>query len=276
MTTSSRLVRRPLAGSIALVLVALTVAGLLVSPNAGGSSANPVTGTFTGPSVLPLLGHSSYTLNGTGGPAFAPNGTRIGNLSYYVSVLGTNLTGVSVAPASGAIIPGYPAVPTLTVGAAPEVLTVQVEITSVYHTQNESFNLTYTVHVVQPYVVSAQIVATTSVTVLSFPLVIDLDGTPVGTVQVPTLTPGQSYNLSYQYATIGLGPGEHTFTISLATEHGMVAFAGGATEYSSTFYVTGPGTDYTLWYVAGAVAFFGVLFIFATRVAARRRGNVRK
>lgn len=262
---------------IAATTVLLVLLVLSVAPPLARASATPtLTGTFTGPTVLPLLGHSAYVLNGTGGPAFEPNGTKIGNLTYYISVLGPNLTGVSMAPSSGAIIPGFPAEPTLSVGSTPEVLTVVVELASVHKTQNETLNLTYTVTVVRPYVVSATIVASAGVTVLSFPIVVDLDGAPVGTVTVPTLTPGQTYNLSYQYATLGLSAGEHTFSISLESQHGLVSFAGGATVYSATFYVTGPGPDYTLWYIAGGVAFFGVLFIFATRVAARRRGAARK
>ena len=68
----------------------------------------------------------------------------------------------------------------------------------------------------------------------------------------------------------------HTFSISLASQHGLVTFPGGAQQYSQSFYVTGPPPDYTVWYVAGIGAFLGAVFIWSTRVAARRRGRAKK
>ncbi len=55
-----------------------------------------------------------------------------------------------------------------------------------------------------------------------------------------------------------------------------MTFPGGAQQYSETFYVNGPPPDYTIWYAAGSVAFVGALFIWSTRVAARRRGRAKK
>ncbi len=268
----------PLLRTLAVTAVALLalVALAVGMPGVRAAGTATVSGSLTGPNVLAVGAHASYTVTASGGPAFASNGTQVGNLSYYLSLQAANLTGVSLAPESGALFQPYTGQTTLTVGAAPETVTILMEVSSVYRGDNVSANFTYTVNVVTPYVVSATIVATSSSTVLSFPVRIALDGTAVGTVTVPTLTPGQKYNLSYQYPTLGLSSGWHTFTISLASEHGLVSFANGATEYSSSFYVSGPAPNYTLWYVTGTVAFVGVLFIFVTRVAARRRGPSRK
>ena len=115
-----------------------------------------------------------------------------------------------------------------------------------------------------------------NITVGSFPVLVELDGTQVGNVTVPAINPHADYNLSYNYATLGLGSGYHTFTLSLELAHGLVHFAGGTTSYSETVYVPGPTTDYTLWYVTGAVAFIGVLFIFGARLGARRRTAPKK
>jgi CARDB len=264
---------------VALLLLAGVVA--LGSPaqasvHPEGASSSALTGNISGPTVLGYNAVKSYNINGTGGPAFAANGTRIGNVTFYASVSGVNLTDVSVLPASSGITnaSGHPT--TLSVGSVAEVLTLVVEITSTYQTANVSINLTYTVTVVQPYTLTMTLVNPTSNTVTAFLLLVTLDGATVGTIKIPTLTPGQSYTATFDYATLGLAAGEHTFTVSFENPHGGVTFAGGSTTYSTSFYIPGPPPDYTLWYVAGAVAFFGAIFIFVTRVAARRRNPSRK
>lgn len=252
-----------------------TVSAAVPSSGARATASAPVTGNLSGPTILSTGGTGRYFINGTGGPAFLPNGSKVGNITFYASVSATNLTGVSISPASAALT-GAPFPSTLSVASTAEVVTITVMISSVYQQRNQSINLSYVVHVVSPYVITATIVDSSSATVLSFPVQVVLDGTPIAVVTVPTLTAGQTYNLSYTYPTLGLSPGEHTFSISLANEHGLVVFANGATVYSTSFYVQGPAPSYTLWYLAGAVAFFGVLFIFVTRVAARRRSALRK
>ncbi|MGD0249862.1 MAG: CARDB domain-containing protein [Thermoplasmata archaeon] len=264
-------------GSVLSLAVVLLLVGIsLVGPAARATATTPVAGSVRGPTVLATGATGHYTIYGTGGPAIAANGTQVGNLTYYVSLAASDLTGVTVAPAQAALGPGLNGTPILTVGTVPETVTMTVMVSSVYLTQNVSTNLTYSVQVVQPYVVSATIVNVAKTTVLAFPVAIYLDGQQVGTVSVGSLTPGGEYNLSYDYATTGLSTGEHTFTISLLAEHGLVVFANGAQSYSQSFYVTGPAPNYALWIVVGAVAFVGVLFIFATRVAARRRGGARR
>ena len=269
---------RRLSATLAFLLVlALVLGGIASLPAAqGASSTNPVTGSVQGPKILAVHGSTRLTINATGGPAFAANGTQVGNLTYYASIAGSDLTGVSVLPATNAFVLGQPLTPLLDVGATPEVLTITFEISSVYQTENVSTNLTYTVTVVQPYVVSATIYNPGSTSVLGFTVDVELDGAVIGNVSVPSISPRGTYNLSFQYATLGLSAGAHTFTISLANENGLVTFAGGATMYSTTVYVRESAPNNTVWYVLGGVAFVGVLFIFATRVAARRRGGVRK
>jgi len=274
--------RRPLL-LLAVVLLAVAPALLGGMPaRAAGplaasvSSATPVTGSIGGTHVLAIGGHGAYYVNATGGPAYAANGSRVGNLTYYATIAGVNTTGSSISPASDPIYNGTSPVATLTVGSVAETLTLNVLISSVYKTQNESINLTYTVHVVQPYVVSATIIDVSTSDVLSFPIIVSLDGTQVGNVSIATITPNAPYHFSFSYLTLGLSTGWHTFTISLAKEHGLVVFADGATSYSVSIYVPGPPPDYTIWYIVGLVAFVGTIFILVTRVAARRRGAQRK
>jgi hypothetical protein len=270
---------------VAVLLLALASVGGLsggtsaarsIVPSVQPAAAGTLTGNISGPTVLATSGTQTYQINATGGPAFSANGTKVGNLTFYASVAAANTTGVAVSPDTGNLTGTRAFGVSLGVGATAETVTVTVLIASVYQKSNQSINLTYLIHVVTPYVLAAEIVNGPLATVLTFPVLIYLDGSVIASVTVPTLTPGGTYNLSYDYATLGLSPGDHTFSISLANEHGLVRFANGQTSYSATFYVTEPASNYTWWYVAGVVVFFGVLFIFATRLAARRRGSVRK
>ncbi len=275
------------ARALPLALVALAFGASLLAVGGGWGEApvaaaaflpdaSAVAGNITGPTILATSANGTYAINGTGGPAFASDGSKVGNLTWHASLSASNLTGVTFTPTSGNLTGNQSVSATLAVGTIAESVTISVEISSVYNSTNSSLNLTYPVHVVMPYVVSAEIVNGAASTVLSFPVQIELDQSLVGSVTVPTLTPGSTYNLTFRYATLGLAAGEHTFSISLVNEHGLVRFANGEMTYSTSFYVTAAPTDYTLWYVAGIVAFFGVLFIFASRVAARRRGALRK
>ena len=270
---------RRLASLLALAVLlapALLVSVGFVAPPVRAASAPTVGGSITGPTVVPVGSSSKYQVLGYGGPAYSSNGTLVGNISYYTTLVGNNLTGASFSPPTGNFTGNRSIAGILAVGNATETITIDVMVSSVYQGKNESTNFSLAVSVVQPYVISTSIIDVSTSTVLAFVVYVTLDGTVVGNVTVPTLQPGGKYPLSFEYSTVGLSPGDHTFALSLVQEHGLVTFPNGSTVYSQTVYVTGPGPDYTLWYVLGIVAFFGALFIFATRVAARRRGATRR
>ncbi|MHB1435163.1 MAG: hypothetical protein ACYCPN_04175 [Thermoplasmata archaeon] len=263
-------------GIVLWVVATLAFAGLAVPAASGASAASPppavnLTGSVHGPSVVALSGSGSYFLNASGGPAVLPNGTVAGTIQYFASLTGSNLTGVSFFPANGTIRPGG-LTAKLTVNNQSQSLVLHLLIASTYQTQNQSINLTYSITVVRPYVLTATVVAG-SQTILSFAATVSLDGTPVGSVTIPTLTPHQTYALTFQYPTLGLSPGWHTFTISVADAHGLVQFAGGGQTYSQSFYIPPAPANYTIWYIAGIAAFFGAIFIFVARVGARRRNR---
>jgi hypothetical protein len=271
---------RPAVRAVLLValLLAATVATLpLAAPSArGAATSGPVTGNVTGKSVLAYHASAVYTIRGTGGPAVLPNGTIDGNLTYYITLSGPNTTGVSIAPSTGKILTGIPAKVSLTVSNTSEVITIGVLLASTLNQSNESTNFTFSVSVVQPYILSTTLYNLGNSSVTSFPILVDLDGTPVGNVSVPTMLPHSTFHFEFQYATVGLPTGTHTFTVYLTTVHGLVRFSNGTTVYSASFTIPGPPPSYTLWYAAGAVAFFGALFIFGARVGARRRGTSKK
>lgn len=278
MVSHSRDSRRIRASRLAVVLLLtllLLGSALVLAPpaRAAASSYPPLTGTISGPTALKVNSASYYLLNATGGPAFALNGTQIGNLSFRAAVSSANTTGVAVSPTVGALVRGEFNL-SLAVGNVTQAVTLQVEYSSVYQNLNESINVTYVVSVVHPYLLTGVIVAGNE-TVLTFDLQVTLDGRTLAPLVIPVLTPREQYNFTYTYVVDGLSSGYHTVVLTLPTQHGQVHFANGALSYSFTFYISGPAPDYTLYYLLGAVALVGVILIFIILVGARRRGGSR-
>lgn len=258
---------------LSLLPLALPGAGA-VTPFAVPST--PLTGGVNGPSSVGLGLKTTYTVTASGGPAEATNGTQVGILSYKASISAVNTTGAAISPVSGVLVNG-----SVTLGFnAPNVtepLTVFVLVTSSFQGTNVSDNFSELVQIVQPYRLSANLVVSSIAAVSTFDVTITLDGNPVGTVQIPALSAGSTYPLSFAYVLpSGLSAGWHTFAMNLAQEHGLVTFAGGTTQVTSTFYVSGPAPDYAIWYLAGASAFVGAIFIWGTGLGARRRGRSKK
>ncbi len=122
-----------------------------------------------------------------------------------------------------------------------EPLTLFVLVNSSYQGTNVTTNLSEAIEIVQPYRFNANLQVGSQAGVSPFYLTVTLDGAPVGSVKVPSLSAGASYPISFPYVVPGgLSPGWHTFSMNLASEHGLVTFAGGVTSYSSSFYVPGP------------------------------------
>ncbi|MGA7922416.1 MAG: hypothetical protein WCA77_00345 [Thermoplasmata archaeon] len=264
---------------IPLVLMLVLPAFLPVASAApmarAAASGPPLTGNITGPSFVGVSLSAKYEVRAMGGPALAANGTYVGTLSYTSSLSGSNTTSATLAPVSGVLV-NQSVNLTLSAPNITEALTINVAVTSSLNGTNATTNLTYLVSIIQPYRLSATLYSTTAVTLQEFNITVMLDGAPVGTVTIPTISGKASYPFTFNYVNPGLSMGTHTFTISLAQQHGLVTFAGGAESYSVTFYVGGPPPDYTIDYVLGAVALIGAIFIWLTFVAARRRPRRRK
>jgi hypothetical protein len=262
----------------ALFFVVLMVAGawaaLPVPAALGASAPAPLVASVHGPSFFGTGGNGRYEINASGGPAQAANGTYVGQYNFTVAPQAANTTNVVVSPSDGILENGSFNF-TLDANNVSQTITLAVEVSSIYQGKNESTNVSTTVQIVMPYKVSAMVVAGPSASVLAFSLQVLLDGQAVGSVAIPQLTPKENYTFTFSYVTLGLSSGWHTFSISLGAENGLVTFPNGAITYAQSFYIPGAPPDYTLWYVAGAVAFFGAIFIFVSRVAARRRGTAR-
>ncbi|HZY92743.1 MAG TPA: hypothetical protein VFG07_08260 [Thermoplasmata archaeon] len=266
-----------------LTALTLLVASLVVPLGAMGAPAAtaagnypPLVATLHGPTTIGTLLSANYTVNVSGGPAVALNGTVVGSYTYKATFTALNRTGILFGPAAQGVVLNGSAILKLTAGNVTEPVTLGVLITSTYQGVNQTMNATLLVNVVQPYVVSTTLVVGSGAGVSRFYLEVDLDGSAVGQVPVPTLSAGSSYPLSFRYVDTNLAPGWHTFSLSLAAQHGLITFPGGMQSFSESFYVSGAPTDYTFWFLTGAVAFVGAIVIWSLRVGARRRGKAKK
>ena len=191
------------------------------------------------------------------------------------SISAVNTTGASISPVSGVLV-NLTISLTLDAPNTTEPLTIYVLVNSSYNGQSVAQNFSYSVQVVEPYRLAANLVVGSTSGVSGFDITVLLDNAPVGQIVVHGLSAGQSYPISFAYVPTNLGPGWHTFQLSLAQEHGLVLFAGGEQVLSVSFYVADGGPDYTEWYLLGIVAFVGAILIWSTTVGGRRRGRPKK
>ena len=239
----------------------------------------PLTGNITGTPIVGVNLTAHYNVSATGGPASLGNSTHPGIWSYNAHVTSGNVSGASISPAGGVLVNGSVQL-TLVAPTVPEPLVFTVEVISAapssLNITNQTQNFSESVSIVQPYKLTITLYSTTSSTLAPFNLTVDLDGVAVGQIRVPTIAGRSSYPATFNYVSAGLASGTHTFTVSLVAQHGLVVFANGAETFSVSFYVQPAAPDYTYYYIGGAVAFVGAIFIWLTLVAARRRGRRRK
>lgn len=263
---TSRLGRLAVLGAVLLLLV-----GLPLPVHAASSTYPALTGAITGPSRVGRGLQVQYIVNGSGGPAEAANGTQVGNITYNATLSGANVSTASITPPTGVLINGEVTLrftaPNLT-----ETVRITVRLISSYAGANTSTNLSKLVQIVQPYVLSGTVV-TGATGVTGFNLTVLLDGLPVGRVSIPSIAPNSSYRFTFDYVPTSLGAGWHTIAVSLAEEHGLVAFQGGVEQLSLRFYIAEAPPNYALDVGVGIAAFAAAVFIWGSVVGARRRGR---
>ena len=229
--------------------------------------------SFSGPSLMPANGSIKYVATASGGPAEQLDGVYTGNYTFSASVVGLNTAGSFVSPVSGAFVSRMI---NLTVGGLNQSGTYTLELNCTSHGKT---NLTQVFsqqfQVVFPYIVSATVKNLNAYTVSGAVISVLLDGTPVGAISVPSLLPSASAQVKYNYTSLGLSPGYHTFTLVLEGSAQLLEFGDGSTSYSVTFYVQGPSPDYTYYYLAGITAavlaaFISLLFFGPRRVRRKR------
>lgn len=264
--------------AVLLALGLLVVSGgsvaLLEAGSARATSYPALSASVTGPTSVGTSLTYNYTLTAEGGPAYGFNGTQIGTMSFSASVIGLNTTGVTLNPTAGVLINGSHSL-SLATSNLTQTLTLNIEVTSGLNGKNDSTNVSYTITVILPYTLTASLEVASNQGTSPFDVIVLLDGTPVGSVPVPSLTGHATYEIRYSYVNPSLAGGWHTFALSLANAHGLVVFSNGATQYTQSFYVATAPTSNTLWYVAGAFAFVLAIFISITLFGNRRRGRKR-
>ncbi|MGC2288282.1 MAG: hypothetical protein WA688_00285 [Thermoplasmata archaeon] len=254
-----------------LALLALLLLNV-PSPSHAAASYPAITETTTGPSIVGRGLQVQYTVNGSGGPAVAPNGTMVGNITFNATLSGNNVSTASIAPPTGVLVNGG-VILRFTAPNLTEQVTLRIELTSSYAGVNASANFTTTIQVVAPYLLSGLIVAGPT-TVTGFNMTVTVDGLSVGTVTVPTIAANGSYHFTFDYVPQGgLGAGWHTMAVSLAPEHGLVTFEGGLSQLSVRFFIVSPPPDYAIDVAVGIAAFAVAVFIWGSVVGARRRGR---
>ncbi|MHB8351412.1 MAG: hypothetical protein ACYDFT_01765 [Thermoplasmata archaeon] len=264
----------PVLLALCLLLVAGTSIALMETGTARATAYPALSASVTGPTSVGTSLTYNYSLTATGGPAYGFNGTQIGTMSFSASVIGANTTGVTLNPTAGVLVNGTHSL-SLATSNLTQTLTLNIEVTSGLGGLNRSTNLSYTITVILPYTVTASLEVASGLGTSPFSVVVLLDGTPVGSVPVPSLTGHATYEIRYSYVNPSLSGGWHTFALSLANAHGLVVFSNGATQYTQSFYVTTAAPSNTLWYVAGAFAFVLAIFISITIFGNRRRGRKR-
>jgi hypothetical protein len=260
---------------LGVALLALAGAGLIgLAPPARGAvppADRPLTGAIVGPKIVGTALNATFAINASGGPAQAANGTVVGTYSYNATLAGPNTTSASVAPPSGILVNQRTNL-SFTAPNVTQTIVLTLELTSSYKGSKNVTNLTYSIAIVVPYTLHAT-VQVGPMAITSFNLTVLLDGSPVGTVAVPTLQPNATFPVVFHYVSTRLSEGYHTFDLSLAEEHGLVTFAGGSQTFSERFYVAGPAPNYAIIVAVGVAAFVAAVFIWGIVVGGRRRGR---
>jgi hypothetical protein len=97
----------------------------------------------------------------------------------------------------------------------------------------------FTVHVVDPVVITAQVMNSGNVTLENVPVQFWADGQVLNQTTF-TIAANSTKTLTYNWTSSGLSNGEHTVGIVL-DPNGQVKFIDGTTEFSSKFYVGDAG-----------------------------------
>ncbi|MDW5563996.1 MAG: CARDB domain-containing protein [Methanomassiliicoccus sp.] len=96
----------------------------------------------------------------------------------------------------------------------------------------------YTVHVISPVVITADVRNNGNVTLTSVPVQFMADGTVINTTTF-TIPANSTKTLTYNWTAGGLSDGDHTLQIVLDPNSQYVSFLDGSTTFSSTFHKGG-------------------------------------
>jgi hypothetical protein len=177
-------------------------------------------------------GSVSYLSTGEKGNVIVNVGTDrpAGNYTWNAAI-----SGGTVTPTTGT---GSADNFTLTVTAP----TTTGDLTLTVAFTNGAVNSTakYTIHVVKPVVITAQVRNSGNVTMQNVGVQFKADGAVVNTTTF-TISANSTKTLTYNWTAPGLGNGEHTVEIVLDPNSEFVSFIDGSKTFSSKFYIGDAG-----------------------------------
>lgn len=123
---------------------------------------------------------------------------------------------------------------TVTAGTTTGDLVLTVGLTNGVVNQTEK----YTIHVVKPVVITADVRNTGNVTLTNVPVQFKADGAVLNTTTF-TIPANSTKTLTYNWTAGGLSDGDHTVQIVLDPNSEFVTFLDGTTTFSATFHKGG-------------------------------------
>ncbi len=240
------------AAAVAFVAVLAMCSGaflMTVAPNA--SAYTPIEITLDTPTFAGTLQKVDCTLKVSGGPA-VEYGT---NYTYKAEIVADNTTGSSVSPSTGSAVSG---VFNFTVTMPGEAQTIKVRINATSKGESAADNVykvrEFEVKVVAPIILTAVVYNTGSVDVENATAAFYADGILLGT-EVFGVEAGESASVVHNWTWANIAEGEHTITVVIDDDLGLVEFSDGNNVYTKTIYVGTEGNP------VGAILTVGVIIM---------------
>ncbi len=201
---------------------------IVMVPQAQADSS-PLYVSIDGPIVMGKGETKMYHVEVAGGPSEGK-----GNYTYTASILGTTSADANVLPTSGTTT-GTLFLNVTSQGEIPRI-TLWVNVTSSYGGEVEQKIQEYPIEVVDPIVITANVVNTGNISVNSVPLTIYADGQTIHSTSV-SLDPGEEETVKYNWTDPTVSRGEHVIKVVLDPDQELITFLGGGTVYTSSIWV---------------------------------------
>ncbi|NYT11704.1 MAG: hypothetical protein GKC03_04030 [Methanomassiliicoccales archaeon] len=225
---------------------------------------SPMYISIDGPIVMGKGETKMYRVDVAGGPSEGK-----GNYTYTASILGTTGADAHVLPSDGTSSGTF----FLNVTAKGEVprIVLWVNVTSFFGIEEERMVKEYGIEVMDPIVISANVVNNGNISVRGVPLTVFADGKSIYSTTV-SLDPGASTTIRYNWTDPSVSSGEHVIKLMLDPDQEFITFIGGGTVYTSTIWVG--EQDWGLWnilFVVLAIFLAFMAYTFYRRPSKRRK-----
>lgn len=229
------------------------------------AESSPLYVSIDGPTVMGKGETQMYRVVVEGGPSEGK-----GNYTYTASILGVTTADAYVIPTSGTSHTGTFYLNVTAQGGFPRI-TLWVNVTSSYGGELEKKVKEYGIEVVDPIVITAELVNNGAITVNNVPLTIYADGKVIHSTDV-SLEPKETVTLRYNWTDPTVSRGSHVIQLVLDPDQEYVTFLGGGTVYTSTIWVG--EEDWGLWdtlFIVLIIFLAFLAFTFYRRPSRRRK-----